>query len=945
MFRVKFVTKLLLCGLILISVKLFSQESVEVLNPPGQNWQKIENEKSTIIYPEGIEHQAKRVASIVDDIAKKQNSSIGSKVINVPIILHTQSMEANGFVATAPFRSEFYPLGIADWNITGTNNWTDLLAIHEYRHVLQSSNTLVGITKLGRILTGQFGWGTMRLLTSPNWFAEGDAVVSETVFTDLGRGRLPSFTFEQRALQQADKKVSYVKARHGSYKTQMPSHYPFGYQMALYARKEFGNDIWSKVVRDANQFDRIFYPFSGALKKNTGLRPKQLYRKAYDELNSNYSELLSSREFSKLINLTEPQKTVTEYSYPHIFKGRIIARKSSYKQTAHLVSIHEGKEKKLTDIGHNSNAYVSYTGSKAAWVEIKQDPYYQNKDFQRLIIYDFEKDEKTIHLDGKRLFYAALSPEADKIFTIEFDMQMRYSLNLYDREREDKLSEFLLPEGYEVAYPLFDSMDDNVVYLALKSKGKEKFVAYRTDSKTFSNLTEEYAHVMIEPSQSDTHLFFRASFDGIDNIYAVPKDGSKRISKVTSAKIGAGFPFVNGQELIFSDYHVKGNNLAKTPLSLQPYQPHSPKSMEIYSAVNGLPENDLILNHLPDKNYQPEKYNSIIGGWRFHSWGILPAFSQAEGQGFPGLSQAEGFVRMDNLLSTQALNLNTTYFLNEGETEYGFDYSLAAFFPVIQVGYNFRDRSVPAPRGNRLLEFKEQEAHAGIRIPLETVKNNFTYSTNLGAFWKGIQPFQQTGPDSYLNDPFGLYELNGSFSVLRRRAYQNLQSRFGASVSGTFSQSLQQGMAGLYRFGGTVYLPGVSLNHGVRITAATHFESLENTYQFPDNFSSARGFAVGGLEQVNRLAFNYQLPLLYPDLGIPGITYIRRLRANLFYDVAEIRNSTAKTNIASVGMELLADQVALNILPIPVGVRLGYRLKNDLISYDSPFFINLMIGE
>lgn len=937
--------KLLFSLFIFFILNGFSQESIEVLNPPGQSWQKIENEKSTIIFPKGIEHQAARVAAIVDDIAAKTNSSIGEKVINVPVILHTQSMEPNGFVSTAPFRSEFYPLGVADWNLLGTNNWTDLLAIHEYRHVLQASNTLVGITKLGRILTGQFGWSTMRLFTSPNWFAEGDAVISETVHTPSGRGRLPSFSMEQRALFDAGQNVRYMKARHNSFKTQLPSHYPLGYQMSLYARKAFGNNIWASVVRDANEWDKIFYPFSGALKKNTGLKPKELYKAAYKDFKSQISLLQNGREFSNISEVTPIQKTVTEYAYPFKTEAGMLARKSSYNRTAQLIKIQDGQEQKLVDIGHNNNSFVSYSESHAAWVELKQDSYYQNKDFQRLAIFDLKTKAKRYILEGNKIFFAALSPDDKKVSTIEFDTQMRFSLCQYDLATEKKLSETLLPADTEFAYPMYDSQDEQVLYLASKTDGYEKLVKYQFETKAFTDITEGYPHTMVEPSQNETHIFFRASFDGIDNIYAIPKDGSKAVFRASSARVAAGFPFVSGDELYFANYHVKGNNLVKMPLSLESFEPKEPSQMTLYNDVNALPEVDLILNHLPDKTYEPVKYNTLVGGWKFHSWGVLPSFSQAENSDTPGLSQAEGFIRMDNLLSTQRLNLRATYFLNEGESQYGFDYSLAAFFPVIQVGYDFRDRSVQASRGDRILNFKEQEAHAGIRIPLESVKNNYSFNTDLSAFWRGVQPFQQVGVGSYYNDPFGLYELSGSFSALRRRAYQNLQSRMGVSFSGTYSKSFTEGVAGLYRFGGTVYLPGVGPNHGIRISGSRQFESLENTYQFPDNFSTARGWAVGGLEQANRLAFNYQLPLLYPDFGLPGITYIRRIRANLFYDLAETSNSAVQTNVVSAGVEILADQVAFNILNLPIGVRMGYRFNNPLFEFDSPFFINLLLGE
>jgi hypothetical protein len=63
-----------------------------------------------------------------------------------------------------------------DPNLLGTNNWLDLLAVHEFRHVVQNDKALTGISKLAYYLFGNNGLGVVSSLTAPNWFKEGDAV-------------------------------------------------------------------------------------------------------------------------------------------------------------------------------------------------------------------------------------------------------------------------------------------------------------------------------------------------------------------------------------------------------------------------------------------------------------------------------------------------------------------------------------------------------------------------------------------------------------------------------------------------------------------------------------------------------------------------------------------------------------------------------------------------
>src|SRR5690606_1755635 len=122
-----------------------------------------------------------------------------------------------------------------------------------------------------------------------------------------------------------------MTARNGSFKSQMPSHYPMGYQLNLYARKEFGNDNCAKILHDSNYFKSIIYPFSGAVKRNTGLSARKLYNAAYSEFEKEVEKELEKRDFTETVNITdESKRTVTNYSYPKISEdGSVIARKSS----------------------------------------------------------------------------------------------------------------------------------------------------------------------------------------------------------------------------------------------------------------------------------------------------------------------------------------------------------------------------------------------------------------------------------------------------------------------------------------------------------------------------------------------------------------------------------------------------------------------------------------
>ncbi len=160
-----------------------------------------------------MEPKAQRVANIVNYIDKNNTRSIGNKTGSIDIVLQNQTVIPNGYVGLAPFRSEFFCTPPSANNVTGSQDWLDVLSMHEYRHVQQIINSRRGITKVASIFQGQSGWSLVSNISLPNWYFEGDATISETAWSLGGRGRSAFFTIEQRALAYADINYSYQKNR------------------------------------------------------------------------------------------------------------------------------------------------------------------------------------------------------------------------------------------------------------------------------------------------------------------------------------------------------------------------------------------------------------------------------------------------------------------------------------------------------------------------------------------------------------------------------------------------------------------------------------------------------------------------------------------------------------------------------------------------------------
>jgi hypothetical protein len=232
-------------------------------------------------------------------------------------------------------------------------------------------------------------------------------------------------------------------------------------------------------------------------------------------------------------------------------------------------------------------------------------------------------------------------------------------------------------------------------------------------------------------------------------------------------------------------------------------------------------------------------------------------------------------------------------------------------------------------------------------LPLSWLSGNYQWQSNISTDIKNIQFLEGEDEMEWTNPQTTLFDLNARISSARQRAFQNIQSRFGFELRARKAKSFAGERADLGNAQLATLLPSFARNHGITITAGTQKEDFENGYQLNDTFNYPRGFRVTDNDQVNRLGIDYKLPLLYPDFGFAGLTYFKRIRANLFYDFGQLVRGQNTFNTQSAGIELRLDQTALNLIDLPVGVRLGYRIQDPFATLGNPLpktFVELLIG-
>ena len=927
-------------------------------NPSKLKWGKIETDHIKVIYPKDVEDDAQRVARIIQALNSVKSSD--KPFLKTSIIMNAQSATSNGFVTVGPFRSEFFPI---QRQFSNSTNYLDLLTIHEYQHIVQFSNATRGVTKAVKNILGSWAWGGMMAMAIPRWYYEGDAVIVESEFSKSGRGGLPSFEMQYYALYNDNRNYNYEKAGAGSINDYVPDWYPLGYNMLTYGTDKFGDQLWPSVLDDAVRYKGLFYAFSKSLKRQTGLNPSQLYEESYDYYKEDYENYLASLNLKPAETITQPTRSVvTNYYLPKPDDEGLIYIKSSYDELPHLVLRKAGKENKLTEVGiqlDRNFTTLSKSGPIVAWTQVAFDQRWRYRQLNDIYVYNISNGEKRRLTEGQRYFSPALSNDGQFVAVIHIEDNLRPNIEVLSTFNGDIVEKIPVSEYEQIAHPIWIDQDRLAVVV---TKDQFSYIAlYNLKSKTWQELTAPSYEQLSHPTHSKGYIYFSASYTRINNIYRVNIE-TLDLEKVSETSIGAFQPAVDDKKdaLYYSELTADGYRIRKIDFELNP-----PLKFDIENKVSDKSDShvinaDQLLSNLPDTTYESKKFNKLSGIFNFHS--ILPEFSPPE---------TRISILSDNAFSTLSSELGAEFNSNENEWSYHFALTYAELFPVINFNYVHGHRNAQflnfstatdtsAVFTDYIQEWSEDRISLGVTLPLNFSSGNLNtrfslFSRFQYAHLNVISNFDNEDNASIeipltsqvrdlISNPIGDANITSldfgfRFIALKRMTQRQLHPRFGVDV---FFRKRDQ--IGKELLGGDVtnvraaaYLPGLAKTHSLYFTLGTQSERALDNYRFSDGFIYPRGYDFSlRRDDFFKIGVNYSFPLFYPDAAIGGFAFVKRVKANLFYDHGVFGFSTPPLNsqsfkLRSVGCELGFDFRAFRLVEVDMGLRYSYLLDTELL--------------
>ena len=928
-------------------------------DPGSTKWRQINSENFRLIYPKQFEGKAQQFINLLEYSRKYVPVSLGAKVPKMPVVLHAQDITANAFSVWAPRRLELYT---APPQSTYAQPWLEQLAIHEFRHSAQLSSMNTGLTKMMGYVLGEQVAAAVLGLYLPVWFIEGDAVSIETGLSNSGRGRVPSFNMELRA-QIADKgHYSYDKSVNGSYKNYIPDHYMLGYEMVSRAREIKSNaEVWGNTLRFVGRNPYLPWAFNRGLKRSLGMTKENLFLNTMNDLKQKWDR---KDEINKDEKIVSPEKrNFTRYKFPHYLNDSTwVAERTSIDDISRFVIIHRnGKEKNVVTPGLFSSDNISLSGSdhtevmgsnkpgsitadnldilsnRLYWTEKQIDSRWQNRSYSIIKYADMTTGKWAALTHKSRYFSPSVSPDGKLLVVSEVSEANKYSIVLID-SHTGELKKTIISSDEDLYITPKWSRDGKSVFCVVMNEHGKQLVQINIQNGTMQSLIKPSFYEISNPRTFGSYVFFNGTYTGIDNIFAFNFETGK-IYQVTDARFGAMDVEVSpdGKHLVYSDYNSMGHRIAEIP-----FHPESWKEYEVttdskpeglFSARLSKQEGAVInSDNSPKKEYVSKPYHKLTHSLNLHSWSpfYFNPTNYNMGSGISLMSQ--------DVLSTMFVAVQYQFKDANGFARSSATVSYQALYPVfdfsVEKGRNIGAYFNSSSDALRLYGYDETVFSGAIKLPLKFTSGptNFGLQPQIKTTFKKMFPDLSSTPSS----------LHGTVTSLEYQLYSYVFRKYGQRDLAPKWGLVNNMMYGSSPFGGiqsgtilaveeTAFLPGVLHHDGIRIYMG-YQKRKRSTGSFGNIIFFPRGNPIPSPDNEVSLSFNYKLPLFYPDLSLGPIAYIKRVKANFFYD------TTLKNVISGKGVELTADVHLLRFMfPFELGVQFvqsnnGAFTVNPLIS-------------
>ena len=916
---------------ILLSVALFAKQAsaqyfVSETNPMIK-WSKIEFDNQYVVFPKENPYIGLTVSKYLQLLKGPVTVGLNPNLSKFPVLINTQNILSNGLVTWTPSRMELY--GVPARNTFATQ-WLKQLTTHEFRHVAQMSTMNVGFTKALSYVIGQQAQGLVSALL-PTLYLEGDAVLTETMYSTFGRGRQPEFTIALRALMDDDvtiydrkdkKKFNYNRVSLGSVADFIPSRYVSGYLFTSSVERRLGADFWSKTLNYTGRNPFFFFTIDISFKKFGKTKFDDEFQLSLIELSRYW------KQFSKVDDsATSIPTQLTSYSTYEdplpLNDSLIVSLKKDMDKTIRFVTINpkSAEENDLFYTGYVTSRPI-IKESKLYWTEYNPSLSWGNKNSSvvKSISLYFNKKGKVKHTKESEI-----KVTEEGVFYVTALGDRGFAMISYNKTNTPELiitdTEFNITARHTQNW--FDASfngltwDDktNKIYGIVLNHDGMWIGAFNDSTKIFDKVTKPSYVTLNHLSASGGKLLFSSIASGKDEAHIMDLT-TKEEYQITESKYGS---VASSFASIWSQRTDIDSTLLLTTYSRQGYLPSTQKASIKEKVEYSYTPKDFLSYKFDSTKLAREKIgqiinldtvrvdSSIVNEFKIdkyrktrhlfvpHSWSpIYVSISRL-------MDESKILVGAGANMMSQSLLSDFTSIATLGYAKKMFAANAMLTYTGLPVHIS---ASVDYGGGyqNSIL-YDSSEAQPVTLDKYLAIKGGLSLPLNLSSGVNNRSLVLAT-EISYVNsllqntngykEGFGKLSFNASYSSFKSRTIKQLGSRLGYSVQAyTSLNPFRNDFGTVYGVAARGYFPGFMRNHSLQIAAGYQYQH-EDQY----NYTQKGLFPMGAYnnftaKEVASVQGSYQVPLAYPDWGIGPIVYFKRISLRLIGDYSYVTPTKA----------------------------------------------------
>ncbi len=887
--------------------------------PASQRWSMLGSDSLRMVFPVGFEGQARRTLFYMEQASPAIAHGYQLPPLRTPVVFWTENFYSNGLSMLAPRRIEMVGIPAID---TYSEPWLKQLATHEYRHMVQYGN-------LNRSTVRVFGWffGQQAPLVAagllPFWFIEGDAVMAETQFSTFGRALQPSFTMHYRAVgEEMLRRRNPDKWFCGSYRDYVPSHYELGFQLVAHADRTYDEYLGAGLTRYTSDYPFLIFTSQLALRKYYGTSTRRLFRDTFAELNDLWRTL--PEENSPQV-VSPPVKIYTVYSDPlFVSDSVLLVLKEDLDRTSRFVEIdlRDGSERTVCHTGAVSSR-PSYRDGRVAWTEYRQSSVWGQKVNSRLCVMDLASGRsRQLPDEGDGVLYPVLMPDGE-MACVRYHADGYYAIEYLCGER-GRL-EYVFPASVSIHGLAWDDWSERFYFIGLGDDGMWiGGVDFAEASARRCDVTTPAYVTLGDLTAADGMLYFNSIASGKDEVHTIDLMTGAQY-RMSESRYGsfAPSPSPTGEFVAVTTYERDGYKVALQEVEYREEVPWSAVPRNVVNAPLrpwNLPSaDDMIFTQTEreesQQRYPARRYRKGTHLFNLHSWAPI-------------------YYAPDELMADQSLDarigatLISQNLLGSMESSLGYGWTPGGYSVVRgHVGYygwapKIEVTALWSDRPHTVVDLRSagEEGYAAWGKGSSTQVSARVYVPWVLSSGYRIRSFvpqiQYTFDNAeYISPATGRSERSSivlgtlQYSDYVRSTRLDLQPRWGymvrANVAGNPFSRLYTTAWSIY---GRAYLPGLFLHHGVTVQAAWQqaagsgilFRAIDLQPRMRESLYPTDYFAA---------SFAYRLPVAYPDWGLSGVFFLKRIALDLDFDYACCRegSSSAWRNLYTYGGSLSLD--------------------------------------